>query len=54
MIEYNITFKLYLFIILALLIALAIDMVFGELPTRIHPVVVMGSIIGFFKTFLLI
>lgn len=49
MIEYNITFKLYLFIILALLIALAIDMVFGELPTRIHPVVVMGSIIGFFK-----
>ena len=41
--------KLFLFIIFALIISLIIDMTFGELPTRIHPVVVMGSIINFFK-----
>ena len=41
--------KLFLFIIFALIISLIIDMAFGELPTRIHPVVVMGSIINFFK-----
>ena len=49
MIEYNITFTLYLFTISAMIVALIIDLVFGELPTRIHPVVIMGSIIGFFK-----
>lgn len=41
--------ELFYFIILALLLSLAIDVVFGELPTRIHPVVIIGSIIGFFK-----
>lgn len=41
--------KLFLFIIFALLLSLAIDVIFGELPTRIHPVVIIGSIIGFFK-----
>ena len=41
--------KLFLFIIFALLISLIIDIIFGELPTRIHPVVIMGSIINFFK-----
>ncbi len=41
--------KLFLFIIFALIISLIIDMAFGELPTRIHPVVIMGSIINFFK-----
>ena len=49
MIEYNITFKLYLFIILALIMALAIDLLFGELPTKIHPVVIVGSIISHVK-----
>ena len=49
MIEYNITFKLYLFIISALILALAIDLLFGELPTRIHPVVIVGSIISHVK-----
>lgn len=49
MIEYNITFTLYLFTISAMIVALIIDLVFGELPTRIHPVVIIGSIIGFFK-----
>ena len=41
--------KLFLFIIFALIASLIIDMTFGELPTRIHPVVIMGSIINFFK-----
>ena len=41
--------ELFYFISLALLLSLAIDVVFGELPTRIHPVVIMGSIIGLFK-----
>ncbi len=41
--------NLFLFIIFALMISLAIDVFFGELPGRIHPVVVMGSIINFFK-----
>ena len=41
--------ELFYFIVLALLLSVAIDIVFGELPTRIHPVVIMGSIIGFFK-----
>ena len=44
-----VSFKLFLFIILALLISFAVDMVFGELPAKIHPVVIMGSIINFFK-----
>jgi adenosylcobinamide-phosphate synthase len=41
--------NLFLFIIFALIASLIIDMVFGELPTRIHPVVIIGSIISFFK-----
>lgn len=41
--------NLYLFILMAFLISLIIDIVFGELPTRIHPVVIMGSITNFFK-----
>ena len=41
--------ELFYFIILALLFSLAIDVTFGELPTKIHPVVIIGSIISFFK-----
>lgn len=41
--------ELFYFILFALLLSLAIDVAFGELPTRIHPVVIIGSIIGFFK-----
>ncbi len=41
--------ELFYFIILALLFSLAIDVIFGELPTKIHPVVIIGSIISFFK-----
>lgn len=43
------SFELFLFIILAFLVSLAIDVIAGELPTRIHPVVIIGSIITFFK-----
>ena len=41
--------ELFYFIILALLFSLAIDVTFGELPAKIHPVVIIGSIISFFK-----
>ncbi|WP_405265462.1 cobalamin biosynthesis protein [Methanobrevibacter sp.] len=44
-----ISLNLFLFIIFALILSLIIDIIFGELPTRIHPVVIMGSIINFFK-----
>lgn len=41
--------ELFLFIIIGLLFSLAIDVIFGELPTKIHPVVIIGSVISFFK-----
>ena len=41
--------ELFYFIMLALLFSLAIDVILGELPTKIHPVVIMGSFISFFK-----
>ena len=40
---------LFCFVVLALILSLAIDVIFGELPTRIHPVVIVGSFIDFFK-----
>ena len=40
---------MFCFVVLALLLSLAIDVIFGELPTRIHPVVIVGSFIDFFK-----
>jgi len=48
-----VSLKLFLFIIIALLSSLVIDIIFGELPTRIHPVVIIGSIISFFKNVLI-
>lgn len=41
--------ELFYYIAISLLFSLAIDVIFGELPTKVHPVVVMGSIITFFK-----
>ena len=41
--------NLFLFILLALIISILIDILFGELPGRIHPVVIMGYVINFFK-----
>lgn len=43
--------SLFLFIIFALFFSLAFDAVIGELPRRIHPVVIIGLIINFFKGF---
>ena len=36
-----VSFKLFLFIIIAFLFSVAIDVVLGELPGKIHPVVMM-------------
>ncbi|MBE6500016.1 MAG: cobalamin biosynthesis protein [Methanobrevibacter thaueri] len=41
--------NLFIFIILTLLAAITIDILFGELPTKIHPVVIIGSITNFSK-----
>ena len=45
----TVSLNLFLFIVLAFLFSLAIDVIFGELPTRIHPVVMIGSVVSFFK-----
>ncbi|MCR5026438.1 MAG: cobalamin biosynthesis protein [Methanobrevibacter sp.] len=45
--------EVFLFIIITLFASLAIDLIYGELPTKIHPVVIIGSIIGYFKTILI-
>ena len=37
-------------LIFILLLSIAIDVVFGELPLKIHPVVIVGNLIGFFKS----
>ena len=53
MIEYNsilfTNINLIYFVMFALILSLAFDLILGELPARIHPVVVMGSVINFFK-----
>ncbi|WP_407432226.1 cobalamin biosynthesis protein [Methanobrevibacter sp.] len=41
--------EVYEFIIISLVFSLLIDAIFGELPTKIHPVVIIGKIIDFFK-----
>ena len=41
--------NLFIFVIFTLIFSIAVDVVFGELPGRIHPVVIMGSAINFFK-----
>ena len=60
MIDYNtiislntndiVSLNLFLFITLGLFFSLAIDVIFGELPAKIHPVVIIGSLINFFKS----
>jgi len=37
------------FILLILFLAIAIDLIFGELPTKIHPVVYIGKVIDYFS-----
>ncbi len=41
--------EVYEFVILSLIFSLLIDAIFGELPTKIHPVVIIGKFIDFFK-----
>ncbi|SDA56141.1 cobalamin biosynthesis protein [Methanobrevibacter millerae] len=43
-------FEVFLFIVVTLIVSLAIDLIFGELPTKIHPVVIIGKIIEKFKS----
>ena len=43
------SFTMFAFVVLALILSLMIDIIFAELPTRIHPVVIVGSMISFFK-----
>ena len=52
-VNYLVSFKLFLFIIIAFLFSVAIDVVLGELPGKIHPVVMMGNVISFFKKHLI-
>ena len=41
--------EVYYFIVITFFISLIIDLIYGELPTKIHPVVLIGKIIDFFK-----
>ena len=41
--------EVYYFIIISFFISLIIDLFYGELPTKIHPFVIIGKIIAFFK-----
>ena len=42
--------SLFMFIIFALLVSIAFDVIIGELPRRVHPVVIIGSIIDSLKS----
>lgn len=44
---------IFLFIILSLLLPIFIDLLYGELPTSIHPVVIIGRIIDIYKDILI-
>ena len=41
--------NIFIFIIISLLFSLAIDIFLGEMPSKIHPVVIIGKFIDFFK-----
>ena len=41
--------NIFIFIVLSLLFSLAIDVLLGEMPSKIHPVVIIGKFIDFFK-----
>lgn len=43
------TFNILIFILSSLLLAIVFDVIYGEIPTKIHPVVLTGSVISFFK-----
>ncbi|MBO6109899.1 MAG: cobalamin biosynthesis protein [Methanobrevibacter sp.] len=41
--------EVYHFILITLILSLLVDLTYGELPTKIHPVVIIGKFISFFK-----
>ena len=41
--------EVYHFILITLILSLLVDFIYGELPTKIHPVVIIGKFISFFK-----
>ena len=41
--------EVYHFILITLILSLLVDLIYGELPTKIHPVVLIGKFISFFK-----
>ena len=45
----NSTYNILIFILLSLFSAIFFDIIYGELPIKIHPVVFIGSIISFFR-----
>ena len=45
----NFTFDILIFILSSLFLAIIFDIIYGEIPTKIHPVVLIGSVISFFK-----
>jgi len=44
--------ELIALILIILVLSIAVDMIFGELPTKLHPVVFIGKIIYFFSKYL--
>lgn len=45
----NFSYDILIFILFSLFLAISFDIAYGELPTKIHPVVMIGSVISFFK-----
>lgn len=45
----NFSYDILIFILFSLFLAISFDIAYGELPTKIHPVVLIGSVISFFK-----
>lgn len=45
----NFSYNILIFILFSLFLAISFDITYGELPTKIHPVVMIGSVISFFK-----
>ena len=41
--------NIFTYIILSFILSLLIDIIYGEIPTKIHPVVAVGNLISFFK-----
>ena len=49
----NFSYNILIFILFSLFLAISFDIAYGELPTKIHPVVLIGSVYHFSKSDLL-